>query len=124
MEDITERRRAEQGLVEAKEAAETASHAKGLFLANISHELRTPLNAILGYSEMLQEEADERKLPGEFSIDLEKINDAGKHLLAFINDILDLSQIGLFRAAVEQPASQANARVCQGIPAQVGRSSG
>ena len=84
---------AEGELVEAKETAETANKAKSLFLANISHELRIPLNAILGYSEMLQEEAEERKLPEEFSVDLEKINDAGKHLLAFINDILDLSKI-------------------------------
>ncbi len=83
--DVTERKRYEQSL-------EQANRAKSVFLANMSHELRTPLNAILGYSEMLQEEAVERKLD-EFGADLEKINGAGKHLLALINDILDLSKI-------------------------------
>src|ERR1700678_716321 len=93
MEDVTERRRAEEEVAKAKEAAETANRTKSLFLANMSHELRTPLNAILGYSEMLQEEALELELVGEFGVDLEKINGAGKHLLALINDILDLSKI-------------------------------
>jgi signal transduction histidine kinase len=93
MEDVTERRRAEEEVAVAKETAETANKTKSLFLANMSHELRTPLNAILGYSEMLQEEAVERKLAGEFGADLEKINDAVKHLLTLINDILDFSKI-------------------------------
>ena len=93
MEDVTERRRAEEEVAKAKETAETANKTKSLFLANMSHELRTPLNAILGYSEMLQEEAVERQLVTEFGADLEKINGAGKHLLALINDILDLSKI-------------------------------
>ncbi|MEA3209893.1 MAG: hypothetical protein QOE70_2950 [Chthoniobacter sp.] len=92
MEDVTERRRAEEEVAKAKEAAETANKTKSLFLANMSHELRTPLNAILGYSEMLQEEALDRQLD-EFGADLKKINAAGKHLLALINDILDLSKI-------------------------------
>ncbi len=92
MEDVTERRRAEEEVAKAKEASETANKTKSLFLANMSHELRTPLNAILGYSEMLQEEAVDRDLP-EFGGDLEKINSAGKHLLTLINDILDLSKI-------------------------------
>src|SRR5688572_27761110 len=92
MEDVTERRRAEEEVAKAKEASEMANRTKSLFLANMSHELRTPLNAILGYSEMLQEEAVERELV-EFGADLEKINGAGKHLLALINDILDLSKI-------------------------------
>ena len=61
MEDVTERRRAEEEVAKAKEAAETANRTKSLFLANMSHELRTPLNAILGYSEMLQEEAAEQQ---------------------------------------------------------------
>jgi len=71
---------------------EVASRHKSQFLANMSHELRTPLNAIIGYSEMLQEEADDL---GEASFlpDLQKINAAGKHLLGLINDILDLSKI-------------------------------
>ena len=93
MEDVTERRRVEKEADKAKETAETANKTKSLFLANMSHELRTPLNAILGYSEMLQEEAVERKLAGEFGADLEKINGAVKHLLTLINDILDFSKI-------------------------------
>jgi CheY-like chemotaxis protein/nitrogen-specific signal transduction histidine kinase len=76
----------------AKEAAEEASRAKSSFLANMSHELRTPLNAIIGYSEMLQEEAEDRGVP-ELGADLRKVHGAGRHLLALINDILDLSKI-------------------------------
>ncbi|HEX8212335.1 MAG TPA: response regulator [Longimicrobium sp.] len=92
LEDVTERRRTEQEVVNAREAAESANRTKSLFLANMSHELRTPLNAILGYSEMLHEEAVERGLL-DFTADLDKIGTAGKHLLALINDILDLSKI-------------------------------
>jgi len=92
MEDVTERRRAEEDVVQAKETAEVANRTKSLFLANMSHELRTPLNAILGYSEMLQEEAVDQGVQA-FLPDLEKIHIAGKHLLALINDILDLSKI-------------------------------
>ena len=76
----------------ARAAADDASKAKSQFLANMSHELRTPLNAIIGYSEMLQEEADDLGTP-EIKPDLQKINGAGKHLLGLINDILDLSKI-------------------------------
>ena len=76
----------------AKERAEDASRTKSAFLANMSHELRTPLNAIIGYSEMLQEEAEESGR-GEFVADLRKIQSAGRHLLALINDTLDLSKI-------------------------------
>jgi signal transduction histidine kinase len=71
---------------------EVASRHKSQFLANMSHELRTPLNAIIGYSEMLQEEAEETDAD-VFLPDLQRINAAGKHLLGLINDILDLSKI-------------------------------
>ncbi|MBF8280113.1 MAG: response regulator receiver sensor hybrid histidine kinase [candidate division NC10 bacterium] len=76
----------------AQEAAEQANRAKGSFLANMSHELRTPLNAIIGYGEMLLEEAEDLGQAG-FIPDLQKIHAAAKHLLALINDILDLSKI-------------------------------
>ena len=81
-----------EDLVLAKSRAEEANRAKSQFLANMSHELRTPLNAIIGYSEMLQEEADDLGTP-EIKPDLLKIHGAGKHLLGLINDILDLSKI-------------------------------
>ncbi len=76
----------------AREAAEDANRAKSSFLANMSHELRTPLNAIIGYSEMLQEEAEDLGQQG-FIPDLQKVHGAGKHLLGLINDVLDLSKI-------------------------------
>ena len=90
--EVRERKRAELALAGAKEAAEAANIAKSAFLANMSHELRTPMNAILGYSEMLMEEAEDLGQV-DFVPDLRKINQAGTHLLALINDVLDLSKI-------------------------------
>ena len=76
----------------AKESAEGANRAKSAFLANMSHELRTPMNAILGYSEMLIEDGSDMN-PDEIIADLQKIQASGKHLLALINDVLDLAKI-------------------------------
>ena len=90
--ELSERTKAEAALTLAKEEAESANRTKSQFLANMSHELRTPLNAIIGYSEMLQEDAADAG-QDDMVPDLQKINSAGKHLLALINDVLDLSKI-------------------------------
>jgi signal transduction histidine kinase/CheY-like chemotaxis protein len=77
---------------QARHASEQASRAKSTFLANMSHELRTPLNAIIGYSEMLREDAVDAGREDQAG-DLRRIEAAGKHLLALISDVLDLSKI-------------------------------
>jgi len=97
LEHTVRERTAELGLAVAeaqrsREDAEAANRTKSTFLANMSHELRTPMNAIIGYSEMLIEEAEDLG-QDDFVPDLKKIHAAAKHLLALINDILDLSKI-------------------------------
>src|ERR1700747_713793 len=79
-------------LDKAREAAEIANRAKSQFLANMSTELRPPLNAILLYTELLRDEATDQGLD-DFLPDLKKIHGAAKHLLALINDVLDLSRV-------------------------------
>ena len=76
----------------ARDLALEATEAKSALLANMSHEFRTPINAMIGYTEMLQEQAEDLDQK-EFIPDLTKVQVAGKHLLELVNDVLDLSRI-------------------------------
>ena len=77
----------------ARDQALEASHAKSAFLAQMSHELRTPLNSIIGYSELLMDDAQDGPQDPTTLADLKKIVGSGHHLLALINDVLDVSKI-------------------------------
>jgi PAS domain S-box-containing protein len=97
--DVTERQRAEEKMLEAKEEADRANKAKSEFLSRMSHELRTPLNAILGFSQLL-----ERQKPTEVQrTRIAYIINAGRHLLELINEVLDISRIeaGRMQLSVE-----------------------
>ena len=100
--DITERFMSQEALRAAKEQAEQANRVKSQFLANMSHELRTPLNAIVGFSDMIEQEMlgpiAERRYVGYAG----DIKASGEHLLAIINDILDLSRVEVGQADLEE----------------------
>lgn len=90
--DITGRKNVEEELKSATQAAERASRAKSEFLSRMSHELRTPLNAVLGFSQLLESDAEER-LSDRQGESVAEILVAGRHLLDLINEMLDLSRI-------------------------------
>ncbi|MCP4701130.1 MAG: response regulator [Gammaproteobacteria bacterium] len=89
-QEIAERKRTEEKLLDAKEAAEAANQAKSTFLANMGHELRTPLTAIIGFSQLMERG---EKLSPEYLENVLIIRRSGEYLLALINDILDLSKV-------------------------------
>ncbi|MBP7651957.1 PAS domain S-box protein [Candidatus Dependentiae bacterium] len=97
-DDITERKKIEQELKEAKKSAEIANQSKSIFLANMSHEIRTPLNAILGFTDILLAEESNKQKKQHLQI----ISDSGKNLLALINDILDFSKIEAGKIIIEK----------------------
>jgi len=90
--DVTERVRAQEALAVAKEEAEAANKAKSDFLANMSHELRTPLNSVIGFTNILLKNKDERLNEKDVGF-LQRVLSNGKHLLALINEVLDLAKV-------------------------------
>jgi two-component system sensor histidine kinase/response regulator len=103
--DITDRKRAEEVMREAKEAAEEASRAKSQFLASMSHELRTPLNSVIGFANILLKNRAGNLGPAELNF-LDRILANGKHLLQLINEILDLSKIEARKVEVHRAPVQ------------------
>ena len=93
-------RQTTERLNEAREVAERANREKSLFLARMSHELRTPLNAVIGFSEILQEDAEFVGNTARVQ-DLMRINTAGRHLLSLVNDVLDITSIESSRMSLQ-----------------------
>lgn len=115
MRDITQWKRAEEELLNAKARAESASAQKSDFLAKISHEIRTPLNAIIGFSDMMIEERLGRIENDRYRGYLRDIKRSGAHVLELINDLLDLSKIEAGKVELEFDACNLNAIVSETV---------
>jgi len=100
--EIVRRKETESELRVAKNEAERASHSKTQFLANMSHELRTPLNAIIGFAEMMHQEMLGSIGTPTYKTYAKDIMDSGQHLLAILNDILDMARIDAGRAELTE----------------------
>ena len=88
--DITEQKKTQAALIKARQEAEKANKFKSIFLANMSHEIRTPLNAIIGFSQLMNRDKQLSASQKEYNLSIIR---AGEHLLALINDILELSKV-------------------------------
>ena len=102
IQDVTERKQTEDALRRAQMEAEIANRAKSQFLANVSHELRTPLNAIIGFSEIMNGELMGPLGSPVYREYASDIHESGRHLLAIINDILDLSRVEAGQTALNE----------------------
>lgn len=101
-QDVTEDKVAERALMQAKHSAEAANRAKSSFLATMSHELRTPLNAIIGFAQLIEQERFGSVGYDKYKEYIGHIRESGEHLLAMINDILDLSRVESGQTALNE----------------------
>jgi two-component system cell cycle sensor histidine kinase PleC len=104
LHDVTDRAERERALADARAQAEDANRAKSSFLAGMSHELRTPLNAVIGFAEIIRDEMLGPVGQARYRGYADDIATAGQHLLALINDVLDLSKVEAGKLAVAAEA--------------------
>lgn len=102
--DITDLKQSEGTLISARDTARMADRAKSEFLANMTHELRTPLNAVIGFAEVLRDELYGPLGHSQYRDFVADIHESGRHLLAVIDDILDLSKIEIARRKLQPRA--------------------
>jgi len=115
--DITERKETEVALAREKTQTESANQAKAVFLANMSHELRTPLNAVIGFSEIIRQETFGPIGDPRYVDYAEDISRSGRHLLAVVNDILDMAKIESGAREIEDETLDSQSMIRQAVTA-------